>query len=369
MMKLFALMVILISLLPARARADPEQEFRCTTDSLNGPQAIRRLEWARKCALLNNTGGPDSWIESDAALDVETFSTNPPVRVNVKDYVEIDLDHAFTGSVHGYRVNQYHAISLYVDTPTYTVFRELPGSGLTANYYKWSHTTQRPQPRYPSFEDTPRINTGTQLFPHPDLAGCRLYTDRAGTMPYNGNFYLVALCESSCYTPDQRLRFSDGDVSIVEAMTARRDDLITLSPDATLDKLATQTSKVYSYTTEIRDAEQLIYKVTTASGGSLSVTNAHPIITSEGRLVKAEQLVEGDELVKANGSPDRITRVEKTQFFGKVYNIKPMSREPVANILVAQGYLVGSARFQNDDVEYINRILLFRSVPDQVIPK
>ena len=152
-------------------------------------------------------------------------------------------------------------------------------------------------------------------------------------------------------------------------MTARRDDLITLSPDATLNNLTTQTSKVYSYTTEIRDAEQDIYKVTTASGGSLSVTNAHPIITSEGRLVKAEQLVEGDALLKANGSPDRIIRVEKTRFFGKVYNIKPMSREPVANILIAQGYLVGSARFQNDDVGYINRILLFRSVPDEVVPK
>jgi len=367
MMKLVPLMVTLISLLPERVRADPEQEFRCMTDSLNVEQALKRIEWARKCALLTNTGGPDSWIESDVALDAATFDTNPPIRINVKDYVEIDRDHAYTGSVHGYRVNNYYAVSRYVDTPMYTVFRET--SGPTANYYKWSHTTQRPQPLYPSFETVPQISQGTQLFPHPDLAGCRLYTDRDGTMPYNGNFYLIALCEASCYTPDQRLRFSGGDVAIVDAMTARRDDLITLSPDATLNNLTTQTSKVYSYTTEIRDAEQDIYKVTTASGGSLSVTNAHPIITSEGRLVKAEQLVEGDALLKANGSPDRIIRVEKTRFFGKVYNIKPMSREPVANILIAQGYLVGSARFQNDDVGYINRILLFRSVPDEVVPK
>jgi hypothetical protein len=59
----------------------------------------------------------------------------------------------------------------------------------------------------------------------------------------------------------------------------------------------------------------------------------------------------------------------KTDYFGKVYNIKPVSRERVSNVLIAQGYLVGSARFQNDDVNYMNRALLFRAVPDVVMPR
>jgi hypothetical protein len=45
-----------------------------------------------------------------------------------------------------------------------------------------------------------------------------------------------------------------------------------------------------------------------------------------------------------------------------------VSPEPVANILIAQGYLVGSSRFQNDDVGYMNRILLLRAAPD-VMPR
>lgn len=77
----------------------------------------------------------------------------------------------------------------------------------------------------------------------------------------------------------------------------------------------------------------------------------------------------GDKLLKAGGIPDPVTGVEKTTHFGKVYNIRPVSTEPVANILIAQGYLVGSARFQNDDVGYVNRILLFRAVPGGVIPR
>jgi hypothetical protein len=180
---------------------------------------------------------------------------------------------------------------------------------------------------------------------------------------------VVAYCEASCYAPDQKLLFSDGEANIVEAMKQGREDLMTLSPDATLDSPALQKNTVYSYTSEIRDAEHVIYEINTASGGQLRLTSEHPVINSEGRLVKAESLVEGDELLKADGTPDKVVSVQKTTHFGKVYNVKPVSRDPVSNILVAQGYLVGSARFQNDDVEYMNRVLLFRSVPEQVMPE
>ena len=143
---------------------------------------------------------------------------------------------------------------------------------------------------------------------------------------------------------------------------------MTLSSDATLDRPTLQKNTVYSYTSEIRDAEHVIYEITTASGGQLRLTNEHPVITSEGQLVKAERLTRADELLKADGTPDRIVSVKKTRYFGKVYNIKPVSRDTVSNILVAQGFLVGSARFQNEDVEYMNRVLLFRGVPEHVMP-
>jgi intein/homing endonuclease len=198
---------------------------------------------------------------------------------------------------------------------------------------------------------------------------CKLYTDDTGTTLAPNIFWVAGYCESSCYTPDQSLRFSQGDVNIVEALQTNRSDLVTLSPDATLDDLTTQTSKVLNYTRELREAKNPIIKLTTASGGSLSVTTEHPVLTSNGRLVKAETLVEGDELLLANGTPDPIIHVEKESYFGRVYNIKPVSPEPVANILIAQGFLVGSARFQNDDVAYINRVLLFRGVPDEVMPR
>jgi len=398
-----------ITLVPATVLAEITQDSRCASDSLDTTQVLERLEWARQCGLINNTGGPTSWVNSVRALDA--VSVPPSFIVWAKEYVEIDHNHAFTGNSEDYNVNYYYSWALYGASPMYTVTQET--SGFTSSYWKWSQSVQRARPLYPTFESSPVPGTGTQLFPGgyvtvilppPDpcltatsmdstsldstnlmpicpltesatssllprqTIDCNFYTDPGHTVLYTGPFYVTAYCESGCYTPDQSLRFSDGDVNIVDAMKAQRDDLVTLSPDATLDNPVTQTSEVYSYTRDIRDAEQVIYQITTASGGALSVTNEHPILTPEGRLVKAEKLTAGDQLLKADGTPDPITGIVKTTYFGKVYNVKPVSRERVANILIAQGYLVGSARFQNEDVDYMNRSLLFRAIPDEVMP-
>jgi hypothetical protein len=229
--------------------------------------------------------------------------------------------------------------------------------------------------------------TGTQLFPPASADGrtgvavdpnapCTLFQDQTGTTtPWPGAnaFFVAFYCTSSCYTPDQNVRFSTGDVNIADAFNAVRNDVVTLSPDATLDNLSTQVSGVFSYTHESRNnITQPIYTVTTASGGSLSVTNQHPVLVASsgsGRLLMAERLREGDELLKADGTLDPIVQIVKTNHTGQVYNLAPTATEHVSNILIAQGFLVGSSRFQNDDLKYMNRALLFRAVPDHVMPK
>jgi hypothetical protein len=359
------------------ASADAVQQFRCSTDSLDPAQGLARTQWARKCGLTTNSNGSGSSFDSTMAFD-QTF--NP-----AREYREVNLNRAFTGNTNDFNVNYYYATSRFTAAPLYTVSTETTGP--TAGFWTWATTTQRPRPIYPTFENTPVVGSGTQLFPDPALlnedptkgpvlpwqtTSCTLFTKNPTTgavTPWSGNFYAAAYCESSCYTPDQSLRFADGDVNILEAMKAKRDDVVALAPDATLDSIATHVDKVYSYTTEIRDAEQVIYKIKTASGGTLSVTNEHPVMVSDGRLVKAETLTTRDQLIKADGKLDPIVHVEKTTFFGKVYNIKPMSEDLVSNVLIAQGFLVGSARFQNDDVEYMNRTLLYRGIPDEVMPR
>jgi Pretoxin HINT domain len=233
-----------------------------------------------------------------------------------------------------------------------------------------------PRPTYPSFGDNNDINFANQLFPNPNysLVDCKLYTNQAATTPFvpfagHPAFYVNGFCTSSCYTPEEQISFSTGDEGILDAMNTFRTDLKTLTPSSTLGKIGFRTDNVASYTRELHDSTHVIFEIRTESGGLLRVTDKHPVLEGNGRIVEARSLKAGDKLIKADGSRDRVESVTKTTHFGKVYNIKPTSTNRVANILVAQGFLVGSSRFQNDDVNFINRIILGRSIPKDVIPQ
>jgi hypothetical protein len=291
--------------------------------------------------------------------------------VKLKDYLESDPvrnpdgEMAFTGPDYLYKVNGSYVFALYLSGPTY--------QGVDARgYYGWTRDSWRKKGRalYATFGAKPQLTNDPrdQLFPHKNLENCQLYKDKDSTQPYYGAFYVNGYCESACYAPDQKLLFSTGDVTITDALDARREDLMTLTPDSTLDHLQLQQNRTYSYTRETRDAEHVIYVITAASGGQLRVTNEHPVINEEGRMVQAQTLKVGDALVKADGTPDRIVDIQKTTHFGKVYNISPATTDLVSNVLVAQGYLVGSVRYQNDEVGYINRVILYRGMPPELIP-
>ncbi len=170
------LAAVSMALVPATSQAQI-LEFLCSMDSLTPAQALARLEWARKCALLTNTDGSESFNSS-------------------KDYRELNSNRSFLGQAGSYSVNARYATCRYAPTPVYSWFRET--SGATIDFWKWSHTVQRTRPLYPIYETSPVAGSGTQLFPSPTLGGCNLYTNKSGTTLYQGSsFYVVGLCESN----------------------------------------------------------------------------------------------------------------------------------------------------------------------------
>jgi hypothetical protein len=353
-----------VMLLPTMAEAQPILLQRCSADSLDVTKAAARIEWARQCGLLKNVGSPSFG-----------FDTGIPASNggNLIDYQETDParnpqgEGSFTGPNYNFEVNYSYINTLYLSGGT-------SQSTDTWGYNKWTRdaTRKRARPLYPTFGTTADLNDATnyQLWPHPtNTSDCSLYSSATGTVSsMSSTYYVNGYCEASCYTPDQEILFEGGYVSILDALNARREDLITLSDDSTLDSIKMKKNSTYGYTVETRDTKHKIYVITTESGGQLRVTDQHPVINGEGRMVKAETLKVGHELVKADGSRDTIVSIEKTEHFGKVYNVRPVSEALVSNVLVAQGFLVGSSRFQNDDVGYMNRVILYRGVPAHTIP-
>lgn len=365
-----------VALLPTQAEAQVIISTRCTIDNAtDNAAAERRVEWARRCGLMRNVGSPTYGFQSTIPNVAGGYLT---------DYKEVTRDTsgygegAYSGRDRQFKVNENFVFALYLSGPT---SQSVDPEG----YFKWSREPWRKKGRalYPTFGSTINATDASnkQLFPNPDLANnpndCSFYERVWDPMVPGGwkfvpatpgPVYMNGYCEASCYTPEQEVLFSDGYMPIVDAFNARREDVVTLAPEATLDNVKLQPNRTYSYTREIRDAMHNIYVIRTQSGGELRVTHEHPVLNGEGRIVQAQTLKVGQELLKADGAPDRITDIQKTQHFGLVYNISPVSTDRVSNVVVSQGFLVGSSRFQNDEVGYMNRMLLYRGVPKDTLP-
>jgi len=182
------LLVVLASIaVPASARAQLPAQLLCIADTQDATMAVQRAEWARRCALTTNTGGPSSWFSSEV-LD----TTGSPA----KEYSELNPNRSYSGSRNDHEVNIDYAFMVYQFTGVYTVAQET--SGATAGFWKWSHTVQRPHPLYPAFGTAPIAGSGIQLFPLPSLPNdCNLYTRSGGTFTrWTGSFFMVTYCVS-----------------------------------------------------------------------------------------------------------------------------------------------------------------------------
>jgi hypothetical protein len=340
---------------------------RCQNDALDTDVARVRLEWARACGTRINVVSPTTpavpaWAELTGVSDIN--------NVPLWEYFETNDS--------GGR-NSYSGDTAAVNETFKTMqWKFGPITAVTAagGFQKWTEAPDKvlTRPMYPTFGNNADINSATQLFPHPSYNpnNCGLYYDRHGNQPANTSatgFYVNGFCTSSCYTPEQVISFETGDEAILDALTALRPRMKTLAPQSTLQNILIKTDDVSSYTRELHDATHVIFEIRTASGGQLRVTDKHPVIEGTGRIVEAQSLRTGNKLIKPNGSLDPIVSITRSTYFGKVYNLKPSATGRIANILIAQGYLVGSSRYQNEDVEYINRIILGRGIPAAVIPQ
>lgn len=178
--------------------------------------------------------------------------------------------------------------------------------------------------------------------------------------------YIAAVCVSSCATPDQQILVEDSInnkkemkyMSFVEALTKNMKAVGTLSPDSTMNTKIAQATQVDQWVTELFDTEHLILEFRMKSGRSLRVTPNHPIVADDGSVKSAESFKAGENLVQLGGQFDQITSISETKYFGKVYNVFVKSSAPLHNIVVTNGYLNGTAFYQNEGSDNLNKVLL-----------
>lgn len=274
-------------------------------------EAIGRLEWAKKCKLITRK------MFNDAAY---SFDLQPD------------------GS----------SIATPLDLPYYPTF----GDG---NESDWP---SRPASGYgdPAKNEAP-IN---------ESAPCP-----AGN---NAQFQVIGWCETAgCYRYDQKVLFNGEEVAIAQAQEENLRHVSTLSSEATLDNLSYDLSEVDYYTSSRTESIEHMRKFKTESGRQLTVTVDHPLVDKNGYIRTAEKFSVGDHLILENGERDQIKSIEDYEMLGKVYNLAPKQRGArgtfgnlSTQVIVSQGFLNGSVRFQNGYKDFLDRMVVRTSINESV---
>lgn len=198
------------------------------------------------------------------------------------------------------------------------------------------------------------------LVANPTEADC-LVADPANPsqkIPFASIYRPAYACASGCYTGDQQVLFAGGYLPIGSAEASLQTQVVTLTEDATFDRLKYQSSPLAHIVQDKKDQKQTILTFVMKSGNTLKVTENHPLVTTKGTVARADQFKRGDELINDLGERDPIRSIEKSEFFGKVYNVDVRAEAKLNQVVLAQGYLNGSVYWQNEGVSELNREIL-----------
>lgn len=180
--------------------------------------------------------------------------------------------------------------------------------------------------------------------------------------------YVAAVCVSSCATPEELIIAEDvktgklSGVPFINALTSNIKFVGTLSSHSGMNSKELKKTRVDQWVTELVDSEHQILEFRTKSGGLLKVTLNHPLVSEEGKMREAVDFKVGDSLVKLGGVKDEIVSITQVPYFGKVYNVFVKSNDLIKNVVVTNGYLNGTAFYQNEGSKHLNRVVFQKRI-------
>lgn len=147
-----------------------------------------------------------------------------------------------------------------------------------------------------------------------------------------------------CYKPDQKIQMGGEYVGIDDVASLESRTVTTLAAEATMENPTTLEQPIASISSA--SGAQEIYVLEGAEGERIEVTGGHPMVLADGTIRVAKELKEGDTLAGEKGAIIALARIGTYKYDGKVWNIKPESEKKAENIVIAEGFLAGSMRFQ-----------------------
>lgn len=216
---------------------------------------------------------------------------------------------------------------------------------------------------YPTFMETK--NKRTWNAPTNPIASCAV----------PATAYIAAVCVSSCATPDQTIIAkakhdpSLQEVKFIDALTANMAWVGTLQSNSIMSSKDLQKTAVENWVTELVDTVQPVLTFKLKSGGEVKLTSNHAVLHESGMMKMASEFKVGDNLLQLGAKKDEILSITQSNYNGKVYNVFVKSNDLKKNVVVINGYLAGTAFYQNEGATDLNRSLFKQRLIKGVLEK
>lgn len=177
----------------------------------------------------------------------------------------------------------------------------------------------------------------------------------------DGVHMIVAICPVGCFEEDTLVLSlgADGSEKWVPVKEVTKDvKLFGLNANAVLSSpsLDSRAIERMAYGPEETD----LFVFTMSNGSVLRVTQNHGMLLSDGRIVEARKVVEGDLFVELNGSEVAVESITRAPTSADVYNFFLDVETPQEHILAAEGILIGDLAWQSTLASELNSISLRR---------
>lgn len=298
-------------------------QARCKEDSLNFEQALIRLKWAYKCKKIN-------WYSALPQLansgELNDMSDDDKFATFLGNTLYKEYEYYLNGNTNNTVV--YNGLNMFIKYPTYSKREIKNNSTIYSNPLKF-------------------FAPGHVLSQSDD---CEI--------PAGYNHYIT--CVAGCFRPDQKILTHKGYEAISDLYN-QNTQIIGLHPNSVISDLQYKHYPVSEFVRSLEDSHEILIGIETALGGNIVVTLNHPMLLASGYIVNAENLKVGDKLLRIDGTSDKITQIQKIDFWGKVINLSVAPNKWYSNIIVSQGFLTGSHWYQVREYQFINR-QLFRTI-------
>ncbi len=172
----------------------------------------------------------------------------------------------------------------------------------------------------------------------------------AMSVDFGAGLMLYDFCPLGCFASDTQMLtgFSRaGTAKYAQASSVSAPgSLVSVADDASLDNLILGAQPIKRTVHGPEDADLYVFALD--NGAVLRVTQHHPMVLDNGKIVEAAKVDTSMSFVGIDGASLAIRAITREKPIGEVFNFETTAETLLGHVIVAEGVLVGDLKLQNE---------------------